>query len=169
MSKGSDVPVDLYIAAYGDPDSAQADFDALKELVRDGVIFVDAAVLISRDAEGKITVKENAHEVAKGGMVGSLGGLVLGLIFPPGVIAATVVGAAAGAGIGGLMSHHREHEIKKDVERVLPPGTSGIVAVFDEVWVMQVEKALAKAEKIDKEKIDRDSVDQAKEAAKTAS
>jgi uncharacterized membrane protein len=169
MTKGSDVPVDLYIAAYDDPDAAQGDFDALKELVRDGVIFVDAAVLVSRDAEGKITVKENAHEVAKGSMLGAVGGLVLGLIFPPGIIAATVVGGAAGAGIGGLMSHHREHEIKKDVEEVLPLGTSGIVAVFDEVWVAQVEKALAKAEKIDKEKVDPDSVEQVKEAAKTAS
>jgi uncharacterized membrane protein len=169
VTKGSDVPVDLYIAAYGDPDAAQGDFDVLKELVREGVIFVDAAVLVSRDAGGEITVKENAHEVAKGGMIGAVGGLVLGLIFPPGVIAATVVGGAAGAGIGGLMSHHREHEIKKDVEGILPPGSSGIVAVFDEVWVAQVEKALAKAEKIDKEKVDRESLEQVKEAAKTAS
>ncbi len=169
MAKGSDVPVDLYIAAYDDPDAAQADFDALKELVRGGVIFVDAAVLVSRDAEGKISVKENAHEVAKGSMVGAVGGLVLGLIFPPGIIAATVVGGAAGAGIGGLMSHHREREIKKDVEEVLPVGSSGIVAVFDEIWVAQVEKALAKAAKIDKEQVDPDSVEQVKEAAKTAS
>ena len=169
MAKDSDVPVDLYIAAYDDPDAAQGDFDALKELVHDGVIFVDAAVLVSRDDEGKLTVKENAHEVAKGGMVGALGGLVLGLIFPPGIIAAAVVGGAAGAGVGGLMSRHREHEIKKDAEDVIPPGSSGIVAVFDEVWVKQVDKALAKAEKIDKEEVDRESVDQAKEAAKSAS
>jgi uncharacterized membrane protein len=169
MTKGSDVPVDLYIAAYDDPDAAQGDFDALKELVRDGVIFVDAAVLVSRDAEGKITVKENAHEVAKGSMVGAVGGLVLGLIFPPGLIAATVVGGAAGAGVGGLWSHHREREIKKDVEEVLPVGSSGIVAVFDEVWVAQVDKALAKAAKVDKEQVDPDSVEQVKEAAKTAS
>ena len=87
----------------------------------DGVIFMDVAVLVSRDAEGKLTVKENADEVAKGGMVGALGGLVLGLIFPAGVIAATVVGGAAGAGIGGTQSHHREHEIKKEIEDVLPP------------------------------------------------
>jgi uncharacterized membrane protein len=169
MAKGSDVPVDLYIAAYDDPNAAQGDFDSLKQLVRDGVIFVDAAVLVSRDDEGKIAVKENAHEVAKGGMLGAVGGLVLGLIFPPGIIAATVVGGAAGAGAGGLMSHHREHEIKKDAEQVLPPGSSGIVAVFDEVWVKQVEKALAKAEKIDKEKVDRDSVEQVKEQAKGSS
>ena len=169
MTEGTDVPVDLYIAAYDDPDAAQADFDALKELVKGGVIFMDVAVLVSRDAEGKITVKENAHEVAKGGMVGALGGFVLGLIFPAGVIAATVVGGAAGAGIGGLMSHHREREIKKDIEDVLPPDSSGIVAIFDEVWVAQVEKALAKAAKIDKEKVDKESVEQAKKAAESSS
>jgi uncharacterized membrane protein len=102
-------------------------------------------------------------------MVGALGGFVLGLIFPAGVIAATVVGGAAGAGIGGLMSHHREREIKKDIEDVLPPSSSGIVAIFDEVWVAQVEKALAKAAKIDKEKVDRESVERAKKAAETSS
>jgi uncharacterized membrane protein len=169
MAKDPDVPVDLYIAAYDDADAAQEDFDALKELVKDGLLYRDVAVLVSRDAEGKLTVKENAHEVAKGGMVGALGGFVLGLIFPAGVIAATVVGGAAGAGIGGLTSHQREHEIKKELEDVLPPDSSGIVAIFDEIWVEQVEKALAKAEKIEKEKIDKESVEKAKEAASKAS
>ena len=169
MAKDSDVPVDLYIAAYGEAGGAQEDFDALKELVKDGVIFMDVAVLVSRDEEGKLTVKENAHEVAKGGVVGALGGFILGVIFPAGVIAATVVGGAAGAGIGGLTSHHREHEIKKEIEDVLPPNSSGIIAIFDEVWVEHVEKALAKAEKVDKEKIDKESVEKAKEAASKAS
>ena len=99
-------------------------------------------------------------------MIGAVGGLVLGLIFPRHHRGHRR--RSAGAGIGGLMSHHREHEIKKDVEDVLPPGTSGIVAVFDEVWVLSGEGP-AKAEKIDKEKVDRDSVEQVKEVAKTAS
>jgi len=162
----NDVPVDLYIAAYGDADSAQADFDALKELVKGGIIFMDVAVLVSRDAEGKISVKENAHEVAQGSMVGAAAGVVLGLIFPPSIIASAIVAGAGGAAVGGLMSHHREHEIKKNVEDVLPPNSSGIIAIFDEVWVAQVEKALAKADKIDKEKADKESVEKVKEAAK---
>ena len=164
----TDVPVDLYIAAYNDPNGARGDFDALKQLVREGIIFMDVCVLVSRDAEGKVKVDENAHEVAKGSMVGAAAGFVIGLIFPPGLIAATVVTGAAGAGVGSLMSHHREREIKKDVEDVLPPGSSGIIAVFDEVWVKEVEKALAKAEKIDKEKVDKGDVDKLKEEASKA-
>ena len=54
----------LYIAAYDDPDSAKGDFEALKGLVHEGVIFIDVAVLVSRDVDGKIKVDENAHEVA---------------------------------------------------------------------------------------------------------
>ncbi len=34
MTSESDTPVDLYIAAYADPDAAQADTDAIKELAR---------------------------------------------------------------------------------------------------------------------------------------
>ena len=43
------------------------------------------------------------------------------------------------------------------------------MTVFDEVWKTQVDEALAKAAKVDKEKVDRDSVEQAKEAAKSSS
>lgn len=162
------VPVDLYIATYNDPDSAQQDFDALKELVKEGVIFTEVAVLVRRDEDGKISVTENAHEVAKGAMVGAVAGFAIGLIFPPALIASTVVTSVAGGAIGKLVSFGRESEIKKDVEDVLPVGSSGIIAIFDEIWVEQVEKALAKAEKIDKEQVDKDSVEALKESAKDA-
>jgi uncharacterized membrane protein len=165
---GKDDPRVLYIAAYDGEDSAKDDFQALKELVREGAIFIDVAVLVSRDDEGKIKVDENAHEVAGGSMVGATAGFVIGLIFPPGLIAATVVGGAAGAGVGGLVSHHRGNEIKKDVEDVLPPGSSGIVTIFDITVKPKVDKALSKASKVDEEEVDPASVERAKEAAAKA-
>ena len=161
----TDVPVDLYIAAYDDPDAAREDFDDLKALVKEGLIFVDVAVLVRRGDDGKIEVQENAHEVAKGAIVGAAAGFLIGLIFPPALIASTVVTGAAGAGIGELMSVHRERKIEKDLEDVLPVGSSGIIAVFDEVWVAQVEKALKKAAKIDKDQVDRGDVDAIKTSA----
>lgn len=164
----NDAPVDLYIAAYNDADAAQADFDALKELVKEGVIFTEVAVLVSRDADGTISVTENAHEVAAGAMVGAVAGFALALIFPPAILASTIVGGAAGAGVGKLISHGREKEIEKAADDVLPPNSSGIIAIFDEVWVPKVEKALAKAEKIDKEKLEKDSVEAVKDAANKA-
>ena len=161
-------PVALYIAAYDDPDAAKSDFAALKELVKAGVIFVDVAVLVSRDADGKISVKENAHEVAAGTMVGAAAGLLIGLIFPPAFLASGVVGGAVGAGVGGLVSAHRESEIKKDVEDVLPPGSSGIITLFDITWKPKVDEALSKASKIDEEDVDADSAAKLKEEASKA-
>src|ERR1700745_4153398 len=44
MASTSDAPVDLYIAAYDDPDAARSDWDAIKELAGDDVIKVDGLV-----------------------------------------------------------------------------------------------------------------------------
>jgi len=143
----SDAPLDIYIAGYGDPDSAKADFDALKKAQRDGIIMIDGAVLVSRDADGTMHVKESGdHDVFKGATIGIAGGLVVGLFAPP-LLGAMVVGGVIGGLLGKLTKHHEEKGIAKDVEDVIPPGTSGVVAVFEEVWVDAVEKQLAKADK----------------------
>jgi uncharacterized membrane protein len=165
MAADSDVPVDLYIAAYSDPDAAQDDWDVIKELASEKLITVDALVLVSRDLDGKIHVKDNAHDVGVGTTIGAVGGLLVGLIFPPAFLASGVVGGAIGAGVGGLVSHHEKKEIKAEVEDSLPPGSSGIVALFEERWVADVEKALTSADDVSKHEVDRKSVDKAKAAA----
>jgi len=161
----SDAPVDLYIAAYTDPDAAQEDWDELKRLAKEDIIRVDALVLVRRDAEGKVHVKDNFHEVGVVAGVGVLGGALIGLIFPPSILAAAVVGGGIGAGAGGLLDHHRKSEIKHDVEDSLPPNSSGIVALFEEKWTADMEKLLARAEKITKHEVDPKSVEDVKAAA----
>ena len=92
---------------------------------RDGLIFIEGAILVSREADGTIDVKETGdHDVFKGATLGIAGGFVLGLFAPP-LLGAMVVGGAIGGVIGKLTKHHDESKIKKDIEDVLPPGTSG--------------------------------------------
>ena len=112
----TDAPVDLYIAAYADPDAARADWDAIKQLATDDAIKVDGLVLVSRRTDGKIHVDDDFHTAAKGAAWGAVGGAVIGLIFPPALLASAAVGAGLGAGVGGLMSHAQKAEIKADVE-----------------------------------------------------
>ena len=161
----SDAPVDLYIATYSDAGAAQEDWDGIKQLARDGVIMVDGLVLVSRDADGKMKVKDNAHDVGRGATLGAVGGAVIGLIFPPAFLASAAVGAGIGAGAGKIVDNRQKKEIKEDVEDVLPPGSSGIVALFEEQWVDDVENALAKADKVSKHEVDSDSAEQVKETA----
>ena len=160
----NDAPLDMLIAGYSDPDSAKQDYDALKKAQLDGLIFIEGAILVSREADGTITVKETGdHDVFKGATVGVAGGFVLGLFAPP-LLGAMVVGGVIGGVIGKLTKRHDESKIKKDIEDVLPPGTSGVVAVFDEVWADQVEKQLAKADKKAVEPADKESAKELKDA-----
>ena len=168
MASSTDAPVDLYVAAYDDPDSARGDWDAVKQLAHDDVIKVDGLILVSRRSDGKIHVDDDFHETAKGAKWGAVGGAVIGLIFPPALLASAAVGAGVGAGAGALLSHADKTAIKEDVEDTLPPDSSGIVAVFEEQWADDIDKALSNASNVTKEQVDADSANQVKAAATTA-
>lgn len=165
MGSDKNAPVDLYIAAYTDSQAAQGDWDAIKQAASDDLIKVDGLVLVSRGTDGKINVDDDFHTAAKGAAWGAVGGAVLGLIFPPSLLASAVVGAGAGLGIGGLKSHREKKAIKADLEDTLPLNSSGIVALFEETWVTDVDKALSHADKVTKHEVDADSATEVKKAA----
>jgi len=164
----TDAPLDLYIAGYNDPTAAKIDFDALKKAQREGIVMIDGMVLISRDADGTMHVKESGdHDVFKGATIGVAAGLVVGLFAPP-LLGAMVVGGLIGGLIGKLTKHHQEKGIGKDVEDVVPPGTSGVVAVFEEVWVKEVERQLAKADKKAVKEVDKETAKELKASLEDA-
>ena len=165
MASTADAPVDLYIAAYADPDAAKGDWDTIKQLAKDDTIKVDGLVLVSRRADGKIHVDDDFHETRKGAAWGAVGGAVIGLIFPPSLLASAAVGAGIGAGAGALVSHGQKEEIKEEVDDTLPLNSSGIVAMFEEQWEADIDKALSSASNVKKEKVDSDSAGQVKAAA----
>jgi len=165
MATDTGAPIDLYIAAYADPDAARADWDAIKQLATDDAIKVDGLILVSRRTDGKIHVDDDFHTTAKGAGWGAVGGAVIGLIFPPALLASAAVGAGLGAGAGGLLSHARKSEIKANVEETMPLNSSGIVALFEPHWANAVDKALSGASNVTKEQVDADSADEVKAAA----
>ena len=165
MASATDAPVDLYIAAYDNPDTARDDWDSIKDLAKEDLIKVDGLILVSRGADGKIKVDDDFHETRKGAAWGAVGGAVVGLIFPPALLASAAVGAGIGAGAGALVSHGQKEEIKADVDDTLPPNSSGIVAIFEERWADDIDKALSNASNVTKEKVDPESADQVKTAA----
>lgn len=153
----TDRNVSLLVAAYGDDTSAAAeDFKTIKSM--DDTVVV-AAVVLDRDAAGKVEVKEHGGGLVGGGTtVGAVGGLVVGLFAPP-LFLATVVGAGIGAGVGALARRHEEKEIGVDAEEWLPPGSSAIVAVVDDLYLDRVDSAISKASKKVSKAIDKDDYD----------
>jgi uncharacterized membrane protein len=148
MSDKDDATLDLYVAAYSEPATAEEDWNTLKNLAADDVIKVGALALVNRDNDGKVHVKDTTNEPGLGAVVGAVGGALVGLIFPPALLASAAVGAGLSAGTGTIIDRVTKRKIKSDVEWAVPAGGSGIVVIFDEQWVSQVEAALTRADNI---------------------
>jgi uncharacterized membrane protein len=141
----SDTEFDVVIAAYLIPDLAQDDFDALVKLVEDDEIKVEGVVLVTVDANGTVAVKETGDHLGRKGLeIGGGVGLVVGLFAPP-LLAATVVGGAAGGLIGKFARHKVESGLEEKMGAALPPGSAGIVAIYDRAKTDTVNTTLASA------------------------
>ena len=112
----------LVVGSYADAGAAADDFKALKAGQDAGEYQVVGAVVMNRDASGKVDVHEHGDgRTAGGAVLGGTAGLVVGLFAPP-LLAATAIGAGIGAGLGALRKRHEEKKMGVDVEEYLPPG-----------------------------------------------
>ena len=119
--------------------------DAVLGLAEDKTITVEGVVLVQKDDKGEVAVKETGdHLGRKGAKVGGGVGLVVGLFAPP-LLAATAVGAAAGAAVGKFAKHRLESGIAEKMDTALPDGSGGVIAVYDSDGADAVDKALANA------------------------
>ena len=141
----SDDHKDVLIAAYLFEDLAKRDFDAVLKLAEDKVITVEGVVLVQKDADGEVHVTETGDHLGRKGLeFGGGAGVVVGLFAPP-LLAATAVGAAAGGLMGHFARHRLESGIGEKMDTALPPGSGGVIALYDSVGADAVDKALANA------------------------
>ena len=150
----SDNPKDVLIAAYLIEDLAKKDFDAVMKLAEDKTITVEGVVLVQKDAEGEVHVTETGDHLGRKGLeLGGGVGLVVGLLAPP-LLATTAVGAAAGGVASKFAKHRLESGIGEKMDAALPPGSGGVLAVYDADGASAVENALANAVKTSVARID---------------
>jgi uncharacterized membrane protein len=161
--------LDVLIAVYLIPDLAQQDFDAYAKLAGDDEIVTDGVALVVKDADGEVHVQETGdHLGRKGVKVGAGAGLVIGLFAPP-LLAATAVGAAAG-GLAGKFARHRvQAGIGDKLDDALPPGSAGIIAIYEHDGADAVAGALSNAIRTSIAHIDKASAAELKEGLKEAS
>jgi len=161
MSSGDNLA--LYVASYDDATSAQSDFDSLKS-IQDKDLKIEAAVVMSRDADGNVDVLEKGDEtVATGAVIGGGIGLVVGLFAPP-LLAATAIGAGIGALLGHFTKKHEEKELGVELDDYFPPNSSAVVVVIDNKYLDRVQAALANSTKQVSKAIDSDDYDSIQKA-----
>jgi uncharacterized membrane protein len=158
----SDEHKDVLIAVYLFEDLAEKDFNAVLKLAEDKTITVEGVVLVQKDADGEVHVKETGdHLGRKGAKLGGGVGLVVGLFAPP-LLAVTAIGAAGGAVLGKFAKHRLESGIAEKMDAALPNGSGGVIAVYDAAGANAVTKALANAIKTSVAQIDGTSAKELK-------
>ena len=161
--------LDVLIAVYLIPELAKQDFDAFVKLAEDGDITTDGVVLVSKDAAGEVHVQETGdHLGRKGAKVGGGVGLVVGLFAPP-LLAATAVGAAAGAVLGKVARKRLQAGIGEKMDGALPDGSAGVIAIYDHEDAGAVAGALGNNIRSSIAQIDKASANELKAGLEEAS
>src|SRR5262245_55272114 len=165
----SDEQFDVLIAAYLFDDLAKRDYEAIMELAESKSIKVQGVVLASKDANGEMHVNEAGdHAVRKGAKIAGGVGLVVGLFAPP-LLAATAVGAGVGAAAGKFAKKRLESGIGEKMDDALPPGSAGIIAIYEHVDAEAVAGALQNPIRTSIAQIDKASANELKAGLEEAS
>jgi uncharacterized membrane protein len=128
----------LIVITFEGVDTAQSVRQDLRKLQRSDALRLNDAVVVFKDEQGKVRVKDEVDvAVRRGAIGGGLVGLILWWMFP---FLGLAVGAAVGALIGKTLDLGIDKRFVKEVETALQPGHS---ALFLLVQDANAEIALA--------------------------
>jgi uncharacterized membrane protein len=152
----SDRPVFLYAAVYDDIADAEADYEAVFDLHAAGAIGTFDSAVIRKEDDGKVRVTKTEKPTQHGAWTGIGVGALVGLVFPPAVLGSAIVGAVP----GGLVGHLRKGISRGDLKELgeeLDAGTAAVIVLGESKLEEQLEKAMARAEKLIAKQTDADA------------
>lgn len=133
---------DVVVATFPSEEAAGSALTDLRDLAsREGFDIVDAAV-VGRDDDGEVVIDHPHTSVRKGAGVGAIIGAALGVIFPPGLLGAAIVGAGVGAGTAKVVGNDGTEQELEDVAATFAPGSSGVVIAVEPASTAAVQDAL---------------------------
>jgi uncharacterized membrane protein len=136
----------IFIGTYPNQDAARADYDIVKDLHAAGAVGTYDAAVVTKDIVGKVHVNKDEMATRHGAWGGAAVGAVVGILFPPSILASAAVGAAVG-GIGGHLWRGMSRSDVKEFGDVIDEGQAALVIVGESTVEQAVHKASLKAEK----------------------
>jgi len=145
----------LIVAQFPTVQDAEAAYAGLQDIERSTSLKIDGVVIAECDTEGKVHLgKVTEHSTKTGTKWGLVGGAVLGVIFPPSILASAVGVGAFGAAIGKAHNVLARKGLAEELAGVMRPNTAGIVALVEDTAVVAIRQALVKADRIVEKAID---------------
>ena len=159
----------LFVADFADTSTAWEAYEALKDIEDGRHLEIEGVLVVKRETDGKLGIeKATDHSTRRGFKWGLIGGVALGIIFPPTILGSAAVVGGAGAAVGkGRQLHHRS-ELSEKLENAILPGHSGILALVSDPGVIEIRKALELADAVVEAAVDDVVAKDIKAAAKDA-
>jgi len=119
------------LVAIAYPDRATADevVGTLSRLQTEHLISIEDAVVVTRNAEGKVKLHQTKKLAASGAAGGALWGGLIGLIFFMPLLG-MAIGAATGAATGALTDIGVDDQFMKDLGTKLQPGGAALIVLI---------------------------------------
>ena len=152
----SDRPVFLYAAVYDTIEDAEADYEAVFDLHAAGAIGTFDSAVIRKEEDGKVRVTKTEKPTQHGAWTGAAVGALVGLVFPPAILGSAIVGAGA----GGLTEHLRKGIPRGDLKELgdeLESGSAAVIVLGESKIEEELEKALARSNKLIEKQVDADA------------
>jgi len=159
----------LVVADFADTESAWSAYEELKSVEDGRTVAVEGVVVVKRRQDGQLEIqKATDHSTRSGLRWGLVGGVALGVIFPPSILGSAAVLGSTGAAAGKVRQLHHRHDLAKDLEDSIAPGHSGIVALVSDPRAVKIRAALEQADAIVERTIDKVAAEDIKAAAEEA-
>lgn len=157
----------IYVGTYPSEGAARADYGIVKDLHTAGAVGTYDAGVVTRDPQGKVHVNKDETATRHGAWGGAAVGAVVGILFPPAVIGAAVVGATAG-GIGGHLWKGTSRADVKELGELIDTGEAALVFVGESTIEDAIDTASLQAEKHAATQLDVSATNPDKAVAETA-
>ena len=160
----------VVVAAFADEDAASAAYDALKDAESAGSVQVEGVLVVKTDENGKVKVQEMTdHSTRTGLKWGAVGGVVLGIVFPPSILASAVGWGVVGGVLGKIRDVAHKSAVSEALAGTVGPNESGIVALVQAGDLDAAKAAMPDATKVRTAGVDEATALKVAEAAKQAS
>jgi uncharacterized membrane protein len=159
----------IIVAQFADMDTAKLAYGALLDAEMKRAIDIDGVLVVNADYQGKIHIqKMTDHTTRNGFLWGAVAGVVVGIIFPPSILASAATVGIAGAIAGKAGNLLKRGAVADELADVIKPGTSGIVALVSLTAIDAVKETIPQATEVKAVPVDDETAAAVKQAAKAA-
>lgn len=117
--------------------------ERLDDAMAEGTITVDDAALVYRNEKGKVKIHQTRDATAKrGAFRGGAVGLLVGLVAAPAVVAATAVGAGAGALIGKARDSGVSDKLMKQIGGYIEGSEAALFILADDSSTLTISAVI---------------------------